>query len=161
MFAPFGCVPPPNPHALTSFGRPTLPNLSAGFRNFTYYYHHRKRKFRFGVLIRYCMGQKMPQAVALLKCDVHNVGAMPVLHGKTTYRETCAYLAPDLRSKQTKPCKKKQSAKTNISLYVSYTILLPNLAHICSNRSLIPRRKPAPKRSLSILMGITFSIWVW
>ena len=55
--------------------------------------------------------QKHPKTMDLLKCYFHSLVGIPVQHGETTSRETCAYLAPDLRSKHTL-LRKNKIAKT-------------------------------------------------
>ena len=47
---------------------------------------------------------------------------IPVQHGEATSRESCAYLAPDLCSKQTLLRKNNLIKQKIISLYVSYTL---------------------------------------
>ena len=78
-------------------------------QNLQDYYHDRKSKFSFGALTHSSsIGQQIPKAMELLKCSFHSLVGIPVQHSETTSRETCAYLAPDLRSKQPLPRKKNR-----------------------------------------------------
>ena len=84
-----------------------------GIKNLQDYYHDRKKKVSFGSLTHdSSIGQKMPKAMDLLKWCFHSLVGIPVQHGERTSRETCAYLAPDLRSKHTL-LRKHKIAKTN------------------------------------------------